>query len=196
MLQKVRRYMLAFSPSQATTKQVRTLKMTLRQHLGFDYPSSNSEAHISLFIYEATAAQQKAVVHCLQRIIPRFTPFVIRYNGLASLGISTIAFNLDAESNEKLRECINRIKKDTRGLKVKLHNVGKNPHMTIARRLSGEKVVSALRILPSKNPPEDYCNHFVIRMLNEDIGQYETILTIRFEDLKEPDDSDRQFSLF
>lgn len=78
----------------------------------------------------------------LKKIIAQLTPFQIQYNGLGTFN-STLYIRLKAESAERLKNYVKRIKTELGKRGRSLRNKSYTPHVTIGRELSEEQLIAA-----------------------------------------------------
>lgn len=168
------KYSLAIRPSDEIVFKVKQVKSLLRTESRTFYSSQNSEAHISIFEYEAGEKQGRIVSNVFARMVSSLRPFEINYKGFNHFrngDYYTFYIQLGALASNIIREYAFIIKKECR---FSLQNKCSVPHMSIGRRLNQDQLDIAYRLFESFEQ-RDFCNSFVLRKFNPLRKQYDIV---------------------
>lgn len=180
-------YTLAISPDERIAGLVGMLKKRLQKHLGKDYGSVNSFAHVTLILFAACDDDYPPILAEFKRVLAGLTPFDVGLSGFGDFSkIYPCTFFLkpDAYSNAQIIECCKTIGTNFNKFLKQRHTdrweiVGRTaPHLTIARDLTPEDINACYSLFTEVFEKHFTCNSFVIRKLNLAKGQYEIIDTI------------------
>lgn len=151
------------------------MKATLAEKVGW-FHSKNSVGHITICEFKASDAVIEKVKQQLVRLCDGFEPTAVILNGFDSYPNGAFFIAPDNTSKNKLKPIMKRIN-DT--LLIKNLHKSDAPHMSIARKLSAEKIAVANEIFTSINT-SFILESVVLRKFNETIKQFEVTDTFMF----------------
>lgn len=168
------KYSLAIRPSDEIVFKVRQVKSLLRKESHASFRSQNSEAHISIFEYEAGDKQGRIIANTFLRMVQSLRPFAINYKGFNHFQNGdhyTFYIQLNALASNIIREYASIIKKECQ---FSLKNRCSIPHMSIGRHLNKNQLNIAYELFEPFEQT-DFCNSFVLRKFNPLRKQYDII---------------------
>jgi len=180
-------YTLAISPDERIIGLVRMLKRRLQKHLGRNYGSVNSLAHVTLILFVAYDDDYPPILTEFKRVLAGLTPFDVGLSGFGDFSKAfpcTFFVRPDEYSDGQIIECCKTIGTNfNKFLKRRYTDrweiVGRTePHLTIARDLLLEEIKASYSLFTEGFDEHFTCDSFVIRKLNVGKGQYEIIDTI------------------
>lgn len=160
-------YSVAIIPSEAVNALVKRMKEKLADKVGW-FHSKNAMGHITICEFKATTAEIEKVKSQLIRLCDGFEPVAVALNDFGSYPNGAFFIAPDADSKDKLKPIMKRIN-DT--LLIKELHTSDDPHLTIARRLSPEKLQTAKRLYTSINV-RFLCDNVVLREFDPEVKQY------------------------
>jgi len=168
-------YSVAFYPSEEVIALVKEMKETLAAKIEW-FHSKNSVAHITICEFKASDAVIEKVKQQLVRLCDGFEPTEIILDRFDSYPNGAFFIAPDSTSINKLKPIMKRIN-DT--LIIKNLHKSDAPHMSIARKLSTEKIEVANKIFTSINI-SFIAESVALRKFNETIKQFEVTDTFMF----------------
>lgn len=168
-------YSVAIYPSEEVIALVKEMKETLAAKIDW-FHSKNSVAHITICEFKASDAVVEKVKQQLARLCDGFEPMKVILNRFDSYPNGAFFIAPDAVSKNILKPIMKRIN-DT--LIIKNLHKSDAPHMSIARKLSAEKIAVANEIFTSINT-SFMLESIVLRKFNETIKQFEVTDTFMF----------------
>lgn len=172
----IKRYSIAIYPSQYVIDFIKQMKGELKIKIKW-YNSCNSVAHITICEFEIEESQIEKIKQKLYKICDSFTPFQVYLNGFGTYENSGAFFiNPNKDSKEKLKPILKKIQETLKPLSLKKSD---DPHMSIARRLTSEKLQIASEIFTTIDL-YFLCREIVLRELDPVKKQFFVIDTIPF----------------
>jgi 2'-5' RNA ligase len=169
------KYNLAVCPPDAIVAAVREMKQVLAKHAGW-FHSKNSEAHITINVFEADEEELAAWKNYTAGFCPALVPFKVC---LVRTGyFDTGAFYLapDESSAKRLREMLLEFHKNT---PLEPTAKSEEPHVTIARQLKPGPLAIANGLWEREVFNLEFvCDHVALRKFDPEKKQYE--VTDRF----------------
>ena len=177
MKRPVSLYSLAMRPDSTICMLIKEIKIRLREIIGGHYASVNSEAHISLFEFFATDLHYQSISNELKKALARLQSFEINFLKFDEFRHSNTFFVKPSEGSseniirycEQIRGVFKSLWKSKRIIEYRGSSF-KNPHMTVARRLTME-VLNLVMTLFTKFEGKFLCDAFVIRIFNPETRQ-------------------------
>ncbi|MCF0062524.1 2'-5' RNA ligase family protein [Dyadobacter chenwenxiniae] len=180
-------YTLAISPDDRIIGLVTELKKRLEKHLGRNYGSVNSLAHVTLILFVAYEDDYPVILDEFKRVLAGIAPLEIGFSGFGDFSKShpcTFFVKPDDSSKDEIVACCQTIGlnfhkfikqrfTDRWDIKGRVQ-----PHMTIGRDLIFEEISLSYSLFTEDFNEHFTCNSFVIRKFNPGKGQYEIIDTI------------------
>lgn len=161
-------YSVAFYPSEAVIAQVKEMKELLSDKVGW-FHSKNSVGHITVCEFKTSDAVIEKVKQQLIRLSDGFQPVEVHLTSFGSYPNGAFFIAPDADSKSNLKPIMKQIN-DT--LIIKNLHKSDDPHLSIARKLSSEQLVTANGIFTSINI-SFLADSVVLRKFNENIKQFE-----------------------
>lgn len=191
-------YSVAIYPSPDIIDLVKTMKGYLRSKIKW-YNSCNSTAHITICEFELDASELEKLKQKLSEICNTFTPFQVyldHFDSYDNAGAFFIGLNenpIEKKTVEKPTEDLivktklkTLMKKTQEGLKISRMKKSNDPHITIGRKLSLEKIKIASEIFTSIER-KFLCKEMVLREFDPFLKQFVVIDTFPFGSNPEPE---------
>lgn len=160
-------YSVAIIPSEEIIDLVKTMKLDLAEKVGW-FNSKNSMGHITINEFKASDEVIEKVKQQLIRLCDGFEPVEVHLTGFGSFPNGAFFINPDDDTKNRLKP-IMKIINDT--LIIKDLHTSNDPHLSIARRLSREKLSIAKSHFTAIN--ESFlCSSVVLRTFDENVKQY------------------------
>lgn len=170
-------YSIALSPSEAIICEVREMKEKLSSAIGW-FNSKNSLAHITINEFMASDAELDTVKMELMAICDTLQPIAVTFNNFGNYPNSGAFFIApDTVSAASLKTVMQQIN-DSLRVNTKFKN--NEPHMSIARRLTPEKIAVAQGLFPSV-VMKYCCDSVAIRKFDEERKQFDIIAVFKFK---------------
>ncbi|HSD15598.1 MAG TPA: 2'-5' RNA ligase family protein [Flavobacterium sp.] len=160
-------YSVAIIPSEEVNALVKKMKEELAAKVGW-FHSKNSAGHITINEFKAPDEVIKKVKQQLIRLCDVFEPVEVRLTGFGSYPNGAFFIDPDEDTKNNLKPIMKRIN-DT--LIIKDLHISNDPHLTIARRLSHEKLNIAKSHFTNING-SFLCSSVVLRTFDENVKQY------------------------
>lgn len=160
-------YSVAIIPSEAVVALVKRMKEKLADKVGW-FHSKNAMGHITICEFKASSTDIERVKMQLTRLCDGFTPVEVCLTGFGSYPNGAFFIAPDATSKNKLKPIMKRIN-DT--LIIKELHKSDDPHLSIARQLSPEKLQTAASLYTSINV-RFLCDNVVLREFDPEVKQY------------------------
>ncbi|RTY90621.1 2'-5' RNA ligase family protein [Flavobacterium sp. GT3R68] len=171
-------YSIAISPSQDIISEVKEMKEKLNSEVGW-FNSIHSWAHISINQFLASEAELETVKTELMAICDPLQPFEVTFNDFGTYPKNGAFFIApDAASTASLKILMNQIHDS---LQVDTEFKNNEPHISIARRLTPEKLESAKRLFPTVNL-HYWCDSVVIRKFSSEKKQFDIVVEFKFKE--------------
>ncbi|MGH2664732.1 2'-5' RNA ligase family protein [Flavobacterium sp.] len=169
-------YSIAIQPSEEIIASVKLMKEQLAAKIGW-FNSKNSLAHITLNEFEASDADLLRIKKQLTQLCDSLHPTQVSFTSYGNYPNNGAFFLApDEESKKDLKVIMKHIND---GLKAPSKFKSSDPHMSIARRLSPEK----LAVADGFFPPADFsflCDSVVLREFNPERKQFEVTEAFTF----------------
>ncbi len=169
-------YSIAIHPSTENIAFIKTMKEELAAKIGW-FNSKNSIAHITLNEFEATDSDMVKIKKQLIQLCDTLQPTEVHCDSFGSYPNNGAFFIAPDEASKKNLKVIMKHINDN--LKVTAKFKSSDPHMSIARRLTPEKLAVANSLFPSIGI-SFLCDSVVIRKFNPEIKQFEVLDTFTF----------------
>lgn len=171
-------YSIALSPSEAIISEVTEMKEKLNTKIGW-FNSKNSGAHITINQFLASEAELETVKTELMAICDTLQPIEVTFNEFGTYPSNGAFFIApDAASTASLKILMKQIHES---LQVDTEFKNNEPHMSIARRLTPEKLEIAKGLFPSVNL-KYWCDSVVIRKFNDAKKQFDIVVEFKFKE--------------
>ncbi|RZK50347.1 MAG: 2'-5' RNA ligase family protein, partial [Pedobacter sp.] len=166
------KYSVVITPDDKGTVYVDGLKDELFSKIGL-YNSRRSKAHVTICEFFAGKQKLNAVIRKLKEIASFENPVHIKFDGVDSYPNGAVFLKPTEATKAPLKELMVRIQKQ---LNIKNSYKSKDPHMSIARKLSNDNVEIALKMF-AEVKLDFNCTNIVLRKFNPDKKQYEIFST-------------------
>ena len=169
-------YSIAIHPSEDIIALVKSMKEELAASIGW-FNSKNSVAHITINEFEANDTQLANIKKQLIELCDTLQPVEVRFNAYDSFPNNGAFFIASEETSKSALKVIMKYLNDSLRVTPKFKN--NEPHISIARRLTTEKLAVAHAFFP----PIDIhflCDSVVIRKFNPERKQFEVLDTFPF----------------
>lgn len=183
------KYSIAFIPDSKTSEEVKKLKLQLADEIGW-YNSKNSLAHITICEFISTDKEIEIIKKKIARITKTFTPFQVLLNGFDSYPNGAFYISPSENSKKGLKKIMKSL---TSSLIEKKMYKSNEPHLSIARKLSLEKLAIAHKLF-QETELSFQCDKIFLRKFNPNIKQFEIINSFDFN--SEPCSEGIQGTLF
>ncbi|UOK41476.1 MULTISPECIES: 2'-5' RNA ligase family protein [Flavobacterium] len=160
-------YSVAIIPSEQVIALVKTMKLELADKVGW-FNSKNSMGHITINEFKASDAVIEKVKQQLTRLCDGFKPVEVHLTGFGSYPNGAFFIDPDEDTKNKLKPIMKQIN-DT--LIIKDLHISNDPHLSIARRLSREKLGIAKSYFTTIDE-RFLCSSVVLRTFDENVKQY------------------------
>ena len=169
-------YSIAIHPSEDIIVSIKTMKEELAAKIGW-FNSKNSIAHITINEFEANDAQITIIKKHLTELCDTLQPVEVRFNIYGSFPNNGAFFIAPEETSKTALKGIMKYLNDA--LRVAPKFKSNEPHISIARRLTPEKLAIAHAFF-SPIDMHFLCDSVVIRKFNTIQQQFEVVDTIPF----------------
>ncbi len=174
------KYSLVFQPDTETIDWVAQLKTDLAQKIGW-YNSKNALAHITICEFQATEQDIHRLLNQVSRCCERFAPQEVHLNAFNTYPNGAFFLEVDLEAKAILKDYSKQI---FEALPYKNMYKNTDPHLSIARKLSADKLESAYQLFDK--PEHSFkCDKIALRILNLERKQFDIIKTFDFLNLGE-----------
>jgi 2'-5' RNA ligase len=160
-------YSVSIYPPEEVIALVKAMKEDLAAKVGW-FHSKNSEGHITICEFKASETVIAKVKQQLIRLCDGFEPMEICLTGFGSYPNGAFFIAPDEVSKNRIKPIMKRINDS---LIIKNLHKSDDPHLSIARQLSPEKLGIAKNLFTSINI-NFLCDSVVIRTFDESIKQY------------------------
>lgn len=174
------KYSLVFQPDPKTIDWVAQLKTDLAQKIGW-FNSRNALAHITICEFQTTEQDIARFLKQINRCCERFAPLEIQLNALNTYPNGALFLEVDPEAKAILKDYAQQL---FEALSYKNMYKNTDPHLSIARKLTAEKIEAAYHLF--EKPKHAFlCSTIALRKLNLERKQYDIIQTFNFLNLGE-----------
>lgn len=169
-------YSVTIHPSEEIIAAVKSMKEQLAAEIGW-FNSKNSVAHITINEFEANGTEITGIKKQLTRICDALEPVEVHFEGLGIYPNNGAFFIVPDEASKMALKVI--MKSINESLRVSAKFKSSDPHLSIARRLTPEKIAVAHRLFTAIDM-NFVCNSVVIRKFNPERKQFEVTDTFLF----------------
>jgi 2'-5' RNA ligase len=169
-------YSIAIHPPEDLIASIRTMKEDLADKIGW-YNSKNSVAHITINEFEAGDTEIGRIAGQLTQLCDSIEPVSICLNAFGSYPNNGAFFIAPDEASKKELKAIMKYINDR--LHVKASFKSSDPHLSIGRRLTPEKLAVADSLFTAIDL-HFICNSVVIRKFNTERKQFDVAGTFTF----------------
>lgn len=169
-------YSIAIHPTEDLIASIKLMKEELAAKIGW-FNSKNSIAHITINEFEAEEANIERITKELTQLCDALEPTEVRLDSFGSYPNNGAFFIAPDEVSKKNLKVIMKYIND--GFRVTPKFKSSDPHLSIARRLTPEKIEIANRLFTTI-AMHFVCNNVVIRKFNTERKQFEVVGTFSF----------------
>lgn len=165
---EMNKYSVVFMPDFQTIEVVKQMKLLLADKIGW-FNSKNSLAHFTIFeFFEDDLLEDK---FCLQldRIASEINPFNMQCDAFNWFDNGGFYIKPNEVSSTKMTELMKQVLKESTQIKKTVSNT--NPHLSIARKLSPEKLEIAKQLFTNINL-EFAVTNLTLRKFDESLKQF------------------------
>jgi 2'-5' RNA ligase len=168
-------YSLVIHPPEDILTLVKNMKEELASEIGW-YNSKNSVGHITICEFRATDAAIITLKNQIVKLCDSLTLVAVRMNEFGSFPNGAYFIAPDNDSKKDLKHIMKHFNKS---LKLQEMKKSHNPHLTIARRLSPENLLTANQLF-TKIDLHFICDGIVLRQFDINLKQFFVIDTFVF----------------
>ena len=173
-----KQYAIAFHPSEEIIEKVKEIKIDLATKIGW-YNSKNALAHITICEFKLHASKIEFVNNELGTTCKHIKPVEVNLAQFSSYPNGTFFLCPNDLSSLELKKAMKEI---NTSLTNKLSYKSANPHLSIARKLTAEKLEVAANSF-SEIDLAFLCDTVILRELDLEKGQYKIIKEFKLEGL-------------
>ncbi len=168
-------YSIAILPSESIISLIKSMKEKLAAEIGW-FHSKNSVAHITICLFKVNNASIIKIKNQLTQLCDSLEPAEIHLTELDSFPNGAFFMAPDKISKNKLLPIMKKVHHTLRGINIEKST---NPHLSIARRLSQQKLQKAVELFPTVDLAF-LCDSIVLREFDENTKQYFVTDTFKF----------------
>ena len=165
---EMNKYSVVFLPDLQTIEAVKQLKLLLADKIGW-FNSKNSLAHFTVFEFLEDENQEDKFCLQLERIASEIYAFNMQCDAFDWFENGAFYVRPNEASTVKMSELMKQVLKESTQIKKTITNT--NPHLSIARRLSPEKLKIAQELFTSINL-NFQITHLTLRKFDEKLKQF------------------------
>jgi len=162
-------YSVAFYPSDECQHAIREMQETLKETIGW-YPGANADGQLTVNIFTADARQLEIIMAYLEAFARKAKPGPVSVTS-GGTHAQTLFLTPDDASSTRLKEMMALLNKS---FPVRAHKTY-DPHISIARQLSGDRLSQARRILSSNMKMDFECDRITLRKFDPYRQQYRRV---------------------
>lgn len=162
------KYSVVFMPDLQTIEAVKQMKLLLADKIGW-FNSKNSLAHFTVFEFFEDNFQEDKFCTQLNRIASEINPFNMQCDIFDWFDNGAFYIKPNEISSTKMSELMKQVLKESTQIKKTITNT--NPHLSIARRLSPEKLEIARQLFTDVNL-EFAVTNLTLRKFDESLKQF------------------------
>lgn len=167
------KYSVVIHPSDAFIDEVKQMKALLASKIGW-YNSKNSLAHLTLNEFERDESELKTIITKLTKIATYLNPQEVCFDSFATFPNGAFFLAPDAHSLVYLKKLLAAFHQK---FPYPIQFKSSEPHISIGRRISPEKIAVA-KALFAQNPPIRFtCNTIALRVFNTERKQFDICAT-------------------
>ena len=155
-------------PDLQTIEKVKQMKLLLAQHIGW-FNSKNSLAHFTIFEFFEDDIKEDTFCLQLDRIASEINTFNVQCDAFDWFDNGAFYIKPNEVSANKMSELMKQILKESTQIKKSIINT--NPHVSIARKLSPEKLEIAQQLFTNINL-EFAVRNLTLRKFDEKLKQF------------------------
>ncbi|HUH25837.1 MAG TPA: 2'-5' RNA ligase family protein [Flavobacterium sp.] len=139
----MKKYSVVFMPDAQTIESVKQMKAALADHIGW-FHSKNALAHFTIFEFLAEESMEAIFCAQLERIASEIKSFEVICNAFDSFENGAFYIKPNEESTSKMSLLMKQVLQESNRIKKSITNT--TPHLSIARRLTPEKLQIAKKL--------------------------------------------------
>lgn len=162
------KYSVVFMPDLQTIETIKQMKLLLADKIGW-FNSKNALAHFTIFeFFEEENLEDKFCLQ-LERIASEINPFNVHCNSFDFFDNGAFYIKPNEVSSTKMTELMKQVIKEAAQIKKAITNT--TPHLSIARRLSPEKLEIAKQLFTNIHL-EFAVTNLTLRKFDERLKQF------------------------
>jgi len=165
---EMNKYSVVFMPDLQTIEAVKHLKLLLADKIGW-FNSKNSLAHFTIFEFFEDDAHKDNFCLQLERIASEIDSFNMKCDAFDWFDNGAFYIKPNEVSSTKMTELMKQVLKESTQIKKTITNT--NPHLSIARRLSPDKLKIAQQLFKTIDL-EFAVTNLTLRKFNESLKQF------------------------
>lgn len=162
------KYSVVFMPDAQTIALIKQMKLNLAEKIGW-YNSKNALAHFTIFEFLAEEINETDFCLQLERIASEIKPFNIQCADFDSFENGAFYIKPDEKSTEQMSLLMKQVLNESNRIKKSITNT--TPHLSIARRLTSEKLEIAQQLF-TKIDLNFNVTHLTLRKFDEKAKQF------------------------
>ncbi|HLN95528.1 MAG TPA: 2'-5' RNA ligase family protein [Flavobacterium sp.] len=162
-------YSVAFYPSEECQQAIREMQETLKEAIGW-YPGAGADGQLTVNVFTADATQLENIMSYLEAFARKTKPepVSVRSGGTHA---QTLFLTPDDASATRLKEMMALLNKS---FPVRAHKTY-DPHISIARQLTADRLSQAKRLLSSEVKMDFECDRITLRKFDPYRQQYRRV---------------------
>lgn len=165
---EMNKYSVVFMPDLQTIEAVKQLKLLLADKIGW-FNSKNSLAHFTIFEFFDDDVHEDKFCLQLERIASEIDCFNMQCDAFDWFDNGAFYIKPNEVSSTKMTELMKQVLKESTQIKKTVSNT--NPHLSIARRLSPEKLEIAQQLFTNVNL-EFAVTNLTLRKFDDSLKQF------------------------
>lgn len=165
---EMNKYSVVFMPDLQTIEAVKQLKLLLADKIGW-FNSKNSLAHFTIFEFLEDEIKEDKFCLQLDRIASEINTFNMQCDDFDWFDNGAFFIKPNAISSTKMTELMKQVLKESTQIKKTISNT--NPHLSIARRLSPEKLQTAQQLFTTIDL-EFAVTNLTLRRFDQNLKQF------------------------
>jgi hypothetical protein len=175
-------YSLAIYPSETIISLIKSMKEQLAKEVGW-FHSKNSVGHITICEFKATDKSIVIIKNHLSKLCDSLEPIEVHLNGFGFYPNGAFFISPDEDSKNTLKPIMKRFHES---LSIKNMQKSDDPHLSIARRLTPEKLERAKSLFTTIDT-FFLCDGVVLRQFDGHIKQFAVIDEFKFNNNPQPE---------
>jgi 2'-5' RNA ligase len=176
------RYSVAIYPSENVIALVKSMKLGLAKEVGW-FHSKNSVGHITICQLKATDTEIEIIKNQLSSVCNALKPVEVCLNEFGSYPNGAFFIAPDAASKNSLKPIMQRVQESLHNIDMQIND---DPHLSIARRLTPNKLERAKRLFILIDL-HFLCDSIVLRKFDKKIKQFFVIDEFKFNNNPQPE---------
>lgn len=165
---EMNKYSVVFMPDLQTIEAVKQLKLLLADKIGW-FNSKNSLAHFTIFEFLEEENQEDKFCLKLERIVSEIDSFKVKCDAFDWFDNGAFYIKPNTISSTKMTELMKQVLKESTQIKKTIINT--NPHLSIARKLTPEKLQTAQELFTTIDL-EFIVANLTLRKFDEKLKQF------------------------